>query len=262
MAQNFSKNLSFIGRNIKKIRQVKKISQAEFAHLFHLSRPSIGAYEEGRSEPKIETLIQIAKYFKLSIDVLLTRELSISEIFSLESIKKKLDKAHNLGLDPSATTAAPLIDQDQFLDYVVHHQNNDFIERQPKIGIPVTASSYLICFEMVGSEMVFQQQGLHHGDVLISQLVRQIDIQKVLGQVVSLVTPSGIFTKRLDSVNQKHLQLKSDDPSYPLQEVLIENILQIWQVIGVFSEKTNPPTYLEDRMLKLEQAIDKLSSSS
>ena len=58
MAQNFSKNLSFIGRNIKKIRQVKKISQAEFAHLFHLSRPSIGAYEEGRSEPKIETLIQ------------------------------------------------------------------------------------------------------------------------------------------------------------------------------------------------------------
>ena len=115
---------------------------------------------------------------------------------------------------------------------------------------------------MVGSEMVFQQQGLHHGDVLISQLVRQIDLQKVLGQVVSLVTPSGIFTKRLDSVNQKHLQLKSDDPSYPLQEVLIENILQIWQVIGVFSEKTNPPTYLEDRMLKLEQAIDKLSSSS
>ena len=115
---------------------------------------------------------------------------------------------------------------------------------------------------MVGSEMVFQQQGLHHGDVLISQLVRQIDIQRVLGQVVSLVTPSGIFTKRLDSVNQKYLQLKSDDPSYPLQEVLIENILQIWQVIGVFSEKTNPPTYLEDRMLKLEQAIDKLSSSS
>jgi hypothetical protein len=47
-----------------------------------------------------------------------------------------------------------------------------------------------------------------------------------------------------------------------LQEVLIENVLQIWQVIGVFSEKTNPPTYLEDRMLKLEQAIDKLSSSS
>ena len=262
MAQNFSKNLSFIGRNIKKIRQVKKISQAEFAHLFHLSRPSIGAYEEGRSEPKIETLIQIAKYFKLSIDVLLTRELSISEIFSLESIKKKLDKAHNLGHDPAATTAAPLISQDRFLDYIVHHQNNDFMDRQPKIGIPMTASSYLICFEMVGSEMVFQQQGLHHGDVLISQLIRQTDIQKVLGQVVSLVTASGIFTKRLDSVNQKHLQLKSDDPSYPLQAVLIENIIQIWQVIGVFSEKTNAPTYLEDRMLKLEQAIDKLSSSS
>ena len=88
MAQNFSKNLSFIGRNIKKIRQVKKISQAEFARLFHLSRPSIGAYEEGRSEPKIETLIQIAKYFKLSIDVLL-RENYLSAKYSALNLSRR-----------------------------------------------------------------------------------------------------------------------------------------------------------------------------
>ncbi len=84
MAQKSSKNLSYIGENIKKIRQVKKISQAQFSILFNLARPSIGAYEEGRSEPKIETIIQIANYFRISIDVLLTRKLTVSEIYSLE----------------------------------------------------------------------------------------------------------------------------------------------------------------------------------
>ena len=260
MAQNFSKNLSFVGRNIKKIRQVKKISQAEFAGLFHLSRPSIGAYEEGRSEPKIETLILIATYFKLSIDLLLTRELSIAEIFSLDTIKKKLDKAHNVGHNSSIIVSAPLVSQDQFLNYVVNHNSNDFIDKLPKIGIPIKASSYLICFEMVGSEMVFQQQGLHNGDLLIGKLVHQTDLKGMIGQVLCLVTKSGISTKRLDSVNPRHLQLKSDDPNYPIEDLLSENIIQIWQVLGVFSEKINPPNYLEGRILKLEQAIDKLST--
>ena len=122
--------------------------------------------------------------------------------------------------------------------------------------------SYLICFEMVGSEMVFQQQGIHHGDLLIGRLVSQTDLQKIIGQVLCLVTTSGIFTKRLDSVNPKHLHLKSDDPSYPMQDLLLESIIQTWEIIGIFSKKINPPTYLEGRILKLEQAIDKLSSSS
>ena len=259
MAQNFSKNLSYIGRNIKKIRQIKKISQAEFASLFDLSRPSIGAYEEGRSEPKIETLILIATYFKLSIDLLLTRELSISEIFSLESIKKKLNKAHNLSQDSTIITTAPLVSQDQFLNYVVHHKNNDFMEKLPKIGIPMKSHSYLICFEMVGSEMVFQQQGIHHGDLLIGKLVPHTNLEEIIGQVLCLVTNSGILTKRLDSVDSKHLQLKSDDTNYPTEGLLLKSIIQIWQILGVFSQKINPPNYLEGRVLKLEQAINKLS---
>ena len=34
--------MSFIGKNIKKIRTVKNLSQAGFAQLFNLARPSVG----------------------------------------------------------------------------------------------------------------------------------------------------------------------------------------------------------------------------
>ncbi|MCZ6899785.1 MAG: transcriptional regulator, partial [Bacteroidetes bacterium] len=34
--------MSYIGKNIKKIRTIKKLSQAQFAQLFNLARPSVG----------------------------------------------------------------------------------------------------------------------------------------------------------------------------------------------------------------------------
>jgi transcriptional regulator with XRE-family HTH domain len=92
--------MGIIGKNIRKIRTVKKLSQAAFAELFNLARPSVGAYEEGRSEPKIDTLIQIAQYFGISIDSLLTKELTINDLFNFnvhlqEDIKPVASQSKN-----------------------------------------------------------------------------------------------------------------------------------------------------------------------
>ncbi|NPA44958.1 MAG: helix-turn-helix transcriptional regulator [Chlorobi bacterium] len=73
--------MSFFGKNIRKIRIAKKMTQTEFAELFELKRTAVGAYEEGRAEAKIDTIIKIADYFKLSLDQLLRKELTINEIF-------------------------------------------------------------------------------------------------------------------------------------------------------------------------------------
>jgi len=73
--------MSYIGKNIRKIRMSKKLTQTEFADLFDLKRTAVGSYEEGRAEPKIDTLIKIADYFSLSLDQLLRKELTINEIF-------------------------------------------------------------------------------------------------------------------------------------------------------------------------------------
>ena len=57
------------------------MTQTEFAELFDLKRTALGAYEEGRAEAKIDTVIKIADYFKLTLDQLLRKELTINEIF-------------------------------------------------------------------------------------------------------------------------------------------------------------------------------------
>lgn len=73
--------MSCFGKNIRKIRIAKKMTQTEFAELFNLKRTALGSYEEGRAEAKIDTIIKIADHFKLSLDQLLKKELTINEIF-------------------------------------------------------------------------------------------------------------------------------------------------------------------------------------
>lgn len=78
--------MSFFGTNIKKIRQVKGLSQKAFADLFDLNRGVISAYEEGRAEPKIETLLKVAHYFNLDLDDFLTRPLQVNDLASGSNI--------------------------------------------------------------------------------------------------------------------------------------------------------------------------------
>lgn len=51
------------------------MSQAEVAEHFNVTSPSYGRWESG-TEPKYEVLVEIAKFFKISIDRLLTEELT------------------------------------------------------------------------------------------------------------------------------------------------------------------------------------------
>jgi transcriptional regulator with XRE-family HTH domain len=83
--------MSRIGKNIRKIRATKGLSQAAFANLFSITRASIGAYEEERAEPKTDIMLQIANYFSIPIEALLTEELTVNRLTNF-NIKAVLDE--------------------------------------------------------------------------------------------------------------------------------------------------------------------------
>ncbi len=262
MAQKNSKTLSFIGENIKKIRTAKSISQAEFAGLFNLARPSVGAYEEGRSEPKIETIIHIANHFRLSIDVLLTRELTVNDIYSFGLLNEKLNKAHQFKKQPKSLLPDPiaLVRVSDYVNYIVQYKNGDFISDLPRISVPEGNIRTMRAFEMNGSEMEYHQQGIHHGDLLIGTRQEPDKLKKLDGAFVVLVKADGIIARRL-STQGDNLQLTTDDPNYEVMPVNMDNVLECWKVVAVYSKYLNPPTLLEERVLKLERELEKLKGS-
>lgn len=72
--------MSKIGSNIRKIRSVKGLSQTAFAEVFSISRANIGAYEEGRAEPKIDIAIEMANFFSIPLNDLFTKDLTVNQL--------------------------------------------------------------------------------------------------------------------------------------------------------------------------------------
>lgn len=79
--------MSKIGANLRKIRLTKGLSQAKFAEIFSLTRASVGAYEEGRAEPRVETVIEIAKYFSITLDALFTENITVNQLVDFDISK-------------------------------------------------------------------------------------------------------------------------------------------------------------------------------
>ncbi len=87
------RNVSYFATNLRKLRKAKRLSQTEFAKIFSLTRAAVGAYEEGRAEPKLDKIIEIAKYFGLTVDQLVTKKISVNEIFHFDKKIAKIEDA-------------------------------------------------------------------------------------------------------------------------------------------------------------------------
>ena len=61
---------SKLPENLKAYRKEKGWTQQALADRLGLTRPTLGAYEEGRSEPKLSVLIDMASCFGTSVDAL------------------------------------------------------------------------------------------------------------------------------------------------------------------------------------------------
>jgi transcriptional regulator with XRE-family HTH domain len=82
--------MTYFGTNLKKIRQIKGLSQQAFAELIDLNRGVISSYEEGRAEPKIETLLRIATYFGIPTDDIISKPLTVNQLANFSQIEDSI----------------------------------------------------------------------------------------------------------------------------------------------------------------------------
>ena len=61
----------FDGNKLKKLRLLRNLNQTELADILKCSQKNISSYETNRTRPDYEVLINMSKYFNVSIDYLL-----------------------------------------------------------------------------------------------------------------------------------------------------------------------------------------------
>lgn len=251
--------MSFIGKNIRKIRTIKKLSQQDFAKIFNLARPSVGAYEEERAEPKIDTVIQIAHHFGLSVDVLLTKELTINELYKFDIFKSIEGDALAVSDKDELKEETPLVYANSELEYIVNFGNKDFINNLPSIQLPNVKEEKTRAFEVEGAEMEYNNTGLHNGDILLCiPADKTSEDALVLDKIYVVITTEKIWVRRLHS-RKNGLEFISDNPGYGTISLQKEDLLELWEAVGVYSTYLKPPTRIEERVADLEKKYSEIT---
>ena len=255
--------MSVIGKNIRKIRTVKKLSQAAFAEIFNLARPSVGAYEEERSEPKLETVIQIASYFGISIDSLLTKEMTINDLFNFnvhleEDVKggSPTTKQRKTEVDTNFINSV-FVPGEKQLEYIVHINNRDFISKLPKVLVPKYHDKTIRVFELTADDMHDNFHGLNLGDLVFGKKMNTPH-KFIKNNLYVVLTKEKIYIRRVKS-QKDYLELVPDNANYSIIEINKGEIIEAWEVVGYFSQKIEAPTLISERIIHLENQFDTLN---
>ena len=248
--------MSFFGKNIKKIRTVKKLSQSAFAEIFKLTRASIGAYEEGRAEAKIDTIVNIAKYFRISTDALLTKELTVNEIIHFDLFKEEYLKGQQT--KRKNEEFIPFVPAERYSEYLTNIEKSDFIEKLPTIKLPLKNKGIYRAFEHEGCEMHNNGLGLHHGDILVCESTDKKDWNNLrLNDIYIIVYRKKILTRRLTALNQS-IEFSPDNPGFKSMFIPPEEIYEIWKLKSYYSMVLMNHSDFDQRIKKLENTVDLL----
>ncbi len=75
-----------LGARIAALRRQANMSQSELAQRLQVSPSAIGMYEQGRREPSVDTLIALARCLGVTLDYLMTGQISPGEMQQLHAM--------------------------------------------------------------------------------------------------------------------------------------------------------------------------------
>lgn len=83
-----------LGKRLKQVRVEKGFSQADVADFLNISRQSISRWETDKAYPDIDNLVELSKYYEVSIDELLTQTKDLQQEINqkTEQMNKNMDE--------------------------------------------------------------------------------------------------------------------------------------------------------------------------
>jgi transcriptional regulator with XRE-family HTH domain len=215
----------------------------------------IGAYEEGRAEPKIKTMQVMADYFGISMDQLIGVDLAesaASHIRGTDGEKADLSgkrlRVLSITVDAHDRENIELVRQKAAAGYLNGYADPEYIEELPRFQLPNLPQGTYRAFEISGDSML----PLTPGTIIVGEYIENWEVLKD-GHCYVLVTASeGVVYKRVyNKLDEgKVLSLHSDNPAYPAYTVAIGDVVEVWKAKCFISSAFPDP----------EMSIQKLAS--
>ncbi len=236
-----------ININIRHLRGLKKLSQEQFADELGWTRSMVGSYEEGRSEPPIERLIELSNYINIPIDILVKNDLRLSKDTSFIEIGNKR-VLFPVTVSETNEDLIEIVPTKASAGYLEGYDDPEYIEQLQKIKLPFLPTGTHRAFPIKGDSML----PVKDGSYVVAKFVDDITTLVNGKTYIVLTKNDGLVYKRLYNQLEKNntLLLSSDNKNYDPYEVHVQDILELWE----FSCCINTQEY-DEKELKLSSVM-------
>jgi transcriptional regulator with XRE-family HTH domain len=261
--------MSLISDNLKFLRKKINLTQEQMAQEIGIKRSLLGAYEEGRADPRISNLLKFAEIFAMPVDELISIDLSqtngtASKRKDSHNSKNKL-RVLSITVDKNDRENIELVPQKAAAGYLNGYADPEYIEELPKFNLPVLPkNSTYRAFEISGDSML----PLRSGTIIVGQFVEDIAGIKNGKTYVFVTRDEGVVYKRVFkySDNTELFCFASDNRQYSTYDVSAKDIVEIWEARAFISMEFPDPSdeeeislkRLADIVLDLQQEVIKL----
>lgn len=217
--------MSILSDNMRFLRtQKKNISQREMAENLIITRERYAKYEDGSTEPPIEILIRLSRYYTISIDLFLTVDL---RKYDLEEILKLPDNRILLPIkvDVSGNNVIEIVPAKASMGYLNGYSDPEYIESLQELVLPFLTNGKYRAFSADGDSMPPHQDGAY----VIGQYVEDIAHLKVGKSYVFVTRAEGITYKRLMEIHPEKIKVKADNIFHDPYDIPLDSMVEIWE---------------------------------
>lgn len=219
-------NMSLFSDNIRHLRMKKELSQSKVAESLAISRDRLAKYEEGKSQPPLEILVRLSRYYHVSTDLLLTvdiRKVDMDGLIRLEDNHILLPVA----VDARGEHAIEIIPHRAKASYLAGYSDPEYIESLQHVSLPFLGSGKFRLFAIDGDSMPPHRDSSY----IVGKYMERLEEMKA-GRSYIVITADGMAYKRLGRREAAVLVLESDNAFYAPFEVRASDVLQVWEYAG------------------------------
>jgi len=240
-----------IAKNIRHLRMLKKRTQEQFAEELSITRSRVSSYEEGRSEPPIETLISFSDYFKLPIDILVKNDLTYATDTSFIEIGNQR-VLFPIAVDSSNDNMIEVVPTEASAGYLLGYDDPEYIEQLQKIKLPFLPTGKHRAFPIKGDSM----HPMKDGSYVVASFVEDVKDVKNGTSYIIVTKNDGMTYKRVYTKieEENSLMLVPDNKNYDSYTVPLLEVIELWE----FTCSINTQEY-DEKELKISSIANMLT---
>jgi transcriptional regulator with XRE-family HTH domain len=221
--------ISTVGKQIRHYRKAHGWTQAQLAEKLGLKRSALGAYEEGRSEPRLETLVAMAQRFGVSIDTLVIG----GAAQPMENPPRVL--AIPVDRDSDAERIA-VVPHKAAAGYTQGFADPEWMEGLEHFSLPfpeIPQYRTLRMFQIEGDSML----PVPSGSYILGSFVESLEGVGGGRPYIVVTQDDGMVFKRIENQMDEggELMMISNNPLYEPYPLAPGKVVEVWRAIGYFS---------------------------